>query len=258
MFTYEHAAMAVRIAELVDVVDRVHVVSGNRTYLGKPQDVQQLAAVEHRIVDLSGYAEPTWLNGRGVLTDIEQAQRNAALTMAAEGEPDDTLFMLSDGDEIPHPEAIAQAAAEYDTHGPRVLPLDNRYWYADWSSAPNGTPDRRHHLNQPIIGTAADMLNLGGAQHAREGRGYRPRVGPVWPTCGPTGWHLGALDGPAMIREKFGKFAHIEDNNDHDRDLAWLAGHMAARTVPKHDWPLHHTDDLPGSIDRFPHLLGGT
>lgn len=257
MFTYEHAALAVRVAELADVVDRVHVASGNRTYQGDPQDVPLLDGVEHRIVDLSGLGAPTWLKGRGVLTDIEQAQRDAALAMAAEGEPDSTLYVFSDGDEVPHPDAVARAAAEYDDRGPRVLTVDNRYWFADWSSAPNGTPLVGHHLNQPIIGTATDFARLGGAQHAREGRGFRPRTGPKWPTCGPNGWHLGGLDGPAMIAEKFGKFAHIEDNNAHDRDLEWLAGHLAARTVPKHDWPLHHTDDLPGCIGDFSHLLGG-
>ena len=62
------------------------------------------------------------------------------ITMAAAGEPESTLYVISDGDEIPNPEAIQRAAAEYDERGPRVLPVDNRYWFANWSSAPNGTP----------------------------------------------------------------------------------------------------------------------
>lgn len=255
MFTYERAAMRVRLAELAEVVDRVHVVSGNRTYQGDPQTVPLLDGVEHRIVDLTGFGDARWLKGRGVLTDIEQYQRNSALTMAAEGEPEDTLYVFSDGDEIPHPAAVARAAAEYDTHGPRVLPVSNRYWFANWASDPKGTPAVGHHLNQPIIATLADMLALGGAQKAREGRGYRPRTGPKWATCGPSGWHLGGLDGPAMIAEKFGKFAHREDNNPRDRDLDRLADAMRRRVVPKHEWPLHETDDLPTTIDRFPELV---
>ena len=258
MYAYEPSALEVRLTELAGVVDAVHIVSGDHTYRGHPQTIDRdwnRTGVTHRIVTLPAWTDVQEKVG---LTTVERIQRDLSLSLAAELHDDpDALFLLSDGDEIPHPDAVRQAVDEYDTHGPRVLLNDARCWYADWTAAPNGFPPR-HHLNQPIIGTYADYLAVGGAQNARMARGFKPTTGRPWRTCDAVGWHLSDLDGPAMVSDKFGKFSHAEDDNPHDRDLARLTDTMRRRVWPKHEWPLTHTRDVPACVPtRFPHLLGG-
>jgi hypothetical protein len=172
-YTYEPSALAVRLTELAEVVDAHHIVSGDHTYRGKPQHVEpldDLCAAGYGWVD-AGKAtfkevalpggEPQWLT-RG-LTTTEKIQRNLSLSEARHLGDQYSLFLISDCDEIPHPEAIAMAVARYDARGPQVLSVDARCWYADWSAAPNGNPwqTRGHHQNQPIIGTARDIMLLG-------------------------------------------------------------------------------------------------
>lgn len=268
-YTYEPSALAVRLSELAGVVDVHHIVSGNHTYRGKPQSVDakaDLIAAGYQSVDLSRVVfkevdlpggEPTWL-AHG-LTTTEKIQRDLTVVAAHEAVGDNsTLYLVSDCDEIPHPETLARAAERYHMTGPVVLKVDARCWYADWSASPNGNPWETpgHHRNQPILATARDIALLGGAQVARSARGYgRFRRWPV--SRGPIGWHLSNLDGPAMVRDKFAKFSHNENDNDIDRDFGYLQGCIDQRLWPIHGWPLHVAPDLPESVrQKFPHLLG--
>lgn len=252
MYAYEDAAIRLRLAELADVVDHHHITSGSRTYRGDPQTVEPLTGpkVTHHVVGL-----PAWRDDSAHgLTRVEALQRDRSLLVALADEPETTLYVVSDGDEIPHPEAVAQAVAEYDRRGPRVLLNDSRCWFANWTAYPNGFPPR-HHLNQPIIGTAADILNLGGAQAARPARGFRPKVGPKWKPCDKVGWHLSDLFDPATVAHKFAVASHTEDDTPERRNLDWLASKREAMLWPVHDWQLARTDDLPSVIEQFPDLV---
>jgi hypothetical protein len=252
MYAYEPAALRVRVAELEAVVEHHHVTTGSRTYRGDPQNVTppDLPRLTHHVAHLPAWRDD---NAHG-LTRVEALQRDLSLIHALADEPEDTLYVVADGDEIPHPDAIRQAVAEYDRFGPRVLLVDARCWYANLTAYPNGFPPR-HHLNQPIIGTAADILALGGAQAARVGRGFRPRVGPKWATCEKVGWHVSDLFDPETVAHKFGIASHTEDDTPERRNVEWLAGKREAMLWPVHDWPLTRTDDLPACIDRFPELV---
>lgn len=266
-YTYEPSALAVRLTELADVVDVHHIISGDHTYRGKPQEIDPVQDLVHARygfdVDLGRAifataklpgGEPQWLSAG--LTTTEKIQRDLTFTMARHLGDASTLFLISDCDEIPHPDAIRQVAERYN--GPQVLSVDARCWYADWSAAPNGNPwqTRGHHQNQPIIGTARDILMLGGAQRARSNRGYgRVRRWPV--QRGPIGWHLSNLDGPQMVADKFTKFSHREVDNETDRDLEYLNKCISERMWVVHHWPLHVVDDVPTCVtEEFPHLLG--
>lgn len=267
-YTYEPSALAVRLTELAEVVDAHSIISGDHTYRGKPQHVDPLGdliragykwvdtsrAVFQEVALPSG--EPMWLSAG--LTTTEKIQRNATLTEARSLGDQYALYLISDCDEIPHPDAIAQAAARYDARGPQVLSVDARCWYADWSAAPNGNPwqTRKHHQNQPILASLRDIMVLGGAQNARSNRGYgRVRRWPV--QRGKIGWHLSNLDGPHMVADKFKKFSHKEVDNEVDSDLAFLKKCVDAKEWPIHGWPLHPTDDVPACVPfQFPNLVG--
>jgi hypothetical protein len=269
-YTYEPSALAVRLTELAGVVDAHHIVSGDHTYRGKPQQVdavEDLCAAGYGWVDTTKATfkqvalpggEPLWLSAG--LTTTEKIQRNLTFTEARHLGDQYSLYLISDCDEIPHPDAIEMAVARYDARGPQVLSVDARCWYADWSAAPNGNPwqTRRHHQNQPIIGTARDILTLGGAQMARSNRGYgRNRRWAV--QRGKIGWHLSNLDGPHMVADKFAKFSHKENDNETDSDLGFLEMCVKEQVWPIHGWPLHRVDDVPSCVPfQFPNLVGPT
>jgi len=265
MYAYEPSALRVRLESLRGVVDHHLIVSGDRTYRGKTQIVTlpegiDRANVTHAIVELP--AED--VQEKVGLTSAERSQREQAIELAIGMFGRDALILFSDCDEIPHPEQLRIARDEYGSQGPRVMVTDPRCWFADWSASPNGVPPR-HHLNQPIIGTALDYELAGGGQDARTARGFdvrgieRVRVGQRWFLVdGPTGWHFSNLDGPRMVSDKFAMFGHSENDNEHDRSLDFLEDCLRRRVWPIHEWPLHATEDVPACIpEMFPELLGG-
>ena len=272
-YCYEPSALAVRLLELDEVVDLHVIVSGNHTYRGKPQHVDAVSDMEaaglmvpelariistkviFREVDLPPGESRLLAPG---LTATEKIQRDSTVTEAFGVAGGKALYLVTDCDEIPHPDTVAQAALRYPAGGPSVLRVDARCWFADWSAAPNGNPwqTKGHHRNQPILASFADITRLGGAQWARSARGFT-RI-RRWPLArGPVGWHLSNLDGVGMVRDKFGRFSHMENDNDGDRDPAYLQKCIDERMWPVHHWPLTHTDDTPSSIHtHYPHLLG--
>lgn len=235
MYAYEANALAVRLAELAGVVDEHVVTQGTHTFRGQPRDIVALDGVTTVTVSLDGYGDP-W--------DAEAGLRDASLSAALDGDQD-TLYIVSDCDEIPHPDAIAEAV---DYGGPMRLLTSHRQWSMNLETmlhAPGSNPGPMRH--QAVIGTAAQLLGAGGAQCARW------VAGPKWPAAQAVGWHLTNLMAPEDVAGKIRAYSHSEYDTDEYLDK------LASMRAEQRDYlgrsDLRLTDDVPSCAGRFPHLL---
>jgi len=240
MFAYEHEAFRVRLAELAGVVDEHVAVQGDKTFRGEPRIIEELPDGVHACtVQMIGHENP-WA--------LETYLRDSSLTVAADMFPD-CLYMVCDGDEIPHPDAIRQAVEEYPVKGPRLLPVRYHEWFGNWR-APDDWQPPYAHMVQPHIGRLEDFL-AADPPGATEVRRLRP-----WLPCDAVGWHLSNLGGPGMVFDKFGQFCHSEVDNRRDRDIVRMRRQMALRRDVIDRFPLVKTDDVPSTLGQFPHLIG--
>lgn len=256
MAAYELDAINVRLAELEGVVDVHHIVQGTLTFQGAPLEPLELPEkVISTIITLpNGWTFPDgssvpageipWLR--------EKFLRDSSLeAVPIELQDTQAFYVVADGDEIPHPDAIRQAVEEYDAKGPRTLLTDHRQWYADWRE-----PDDRQYphplCGYPTIGKFDDFSRVAGADQARCGR---VAVRSRWPRCDAKGWHLSHLGDAAFMHRKLGMYSHNDRDNPHDRDMERLEKLRHERKDSFGRFDLELTDDLPATIHRFQHLL---
>lgn len=234
MASYESDALEVRDAELTGVVDLRVVVYGSETFRGRPMDPPT--------VPLSGTTTVVQsVDLRGDPWQREHVLRQASLDLGWDHGGRDALLLLSDADEIPHPEAVQRAAG---VPGPSLLPVDMREWWMDLRA-----PDEWQPPHQPLLGNYLDYDFAGGAQAAR--------AAFSWPRVGPRGWHLSTLGDGALAAAKLAAFAHSEyDTPEHVDPFILERRRTAGRDVLSR-FDLQRTDDLPGCAARFPHLLSG-
>ncbi|AKJ72542.1 hypothetical protein PP301_gp004 [Gordonia phage GMA2] len=255
MFAYEHQALAVRLEELKDSVTLHVAAQGDRTFRGEPRDIVDLSAsVITREVSMpeggENFVDPFWNGARGGAWMRDKYLRDVSLLEAVSVADPDAFFVVCDGDEIPHPESIAQAISEYDEKGPRTLPNTYREWYANWI-APDRWQPPHAHMNQPVIGKLQDFTKVGGAHMAR-----CARWADKWPYTDHWGWHLSNLGDAQLVSDKFGQFAHTENNNRRDRDVERLEKFRTNRLDATKRFELKLTDDVPLCVpSKFPELL---
>jgi len=234
--SYETDAVAVRTAELADVVDARVILQATSTFNGRePVDVLY---------------ESTWDGVTVVLADLpdgldpkqsEHWLRDQSLIQARAMYGDDHLFLVADGDEIPHPDAIRWARA---ARVPAVLNTDYREWWMDWRA-----PDTWQLVHQPVIGSAADYDRAGGAQAARTSRLGGATVAPG------RGWHLSTLGDAALAARKLSTFSHDEFSGPEHNDLGKLAIYRDRGRDLLDRFDLIPTADLPACAPAFPELL---
>jgi hypothetical protein len=236
--SYEREAVKVRLAELRDVVDFHVAVQATTSFRYQTRETPWVEdqRVINIVVSLPAGLTP-W--------EAEWFLRDASFTLAAEWAtahyPDeDPRFIISDGDEIPHPDAVRHAAG---SPGPRVMLTDYREWFIDWRA-----PDRWQLEHQPIIATAEQIRQQGGATEAR-------RRCREWSLTTPVGWHLSTLGGADLAGRKLSSFAHSEYDTPEWNDGAQLAWYRATRRDLLGRFVLDHTGDLPACAEAFPHLL---
>lgn len=229
IWSYEREAVDIRLKNLGGIVD-VHVaVQATNTFRGEPREVHLMDTfgVVDRVVTIPSGLDP-WASEKWI--------REEALRQAYALYGDDAWYMLSDGDEIPRPEAILQAIERGE---PMILPTDYRNFYADWRA-------KDHVLeHQPTIGRWADYEAVGGACDARWY--VRWAWSDIW------GWHLSSLGNNDLIKEKLGSFSHSE--YDTDEVKANLNNARASMQDFLGRFELEHTDDIPKGVPA--HLLGG-
>jgi len=240
MASYEIDALAVRSVELDGVVDARVIVQGEETFRGQP-----LEPLDPALADLCSTPTIFARVGFGDVTDRwerEVALREFSLARGRGISDRGALLLLADADEIPHPDAIREAAQRLD---PALLPVDYREWWMDWRA-----PDGWQPPHQPLIGRWEDYVVAGGAQAAR--------AAYAWRICGPTGWHLSTLGDGAMASVKLSAFAHSEYDTPAHNDATVLdrRRHVARDLLDRFD--LEIARDLPGCAYQFPHLMAPT
>jgi hypothetical protein len=229
MWSYERDAVKIHIANLAGVVDAHIAVQATNTFRGKPRTVKKLDLPN--VIDVI-VTIPKGLDAWG----SEKWLRDAVLTEAIKLYGPSEWYLISDGDEIPRPEAVTAAVSSKQ---PTALQTDYRNFYADW----RGTGEQLAH--QPTIGRVGHYLNVGGANDARW---YGD-----WVKSTIVGWHLSSLGGDALIKEKLETFAHTE--YDTPEWKAQLASSREGMRDFLDRFDLEYTTDIPKAVPK--RLLGG-
>lgn len=240
---YETDILLLRLQTLADVVDEFCIVEGDRTYAGQrrlplwsklstyPEFARFADRVHHRLVklpELEGAHDGPWLR--------EHHLRGAMLPLVDEAgcRSSDTVI-ISDVDEIPHPDAVRWFART--AHGVARLPgyyhqlrLDLRA-VGSLENSMEMHPVVRGHLwefRQPLIG----MRSL--FRHAQTDRATLQDKVPSCP-AGFYGWHLTCQGTPADIVSKLQAYSHTELAGTTVADIEWL---IESRTALAHNVPL--------------------
>lgn len=229
IWSYEREAVEIRLANLMGIVDCHVAVQATNTFRGEPRtvDLMRTFGVVDVVVTipagLDAWQSEKWLR--------DQALIEARLLYG-----EDDIYMVSDGDEIPHPDAIVNAVL---SQTPMRLLTDYRNFYADWRALD-------HVLDaQPTIGTIGDYNAAGGACLARwEGK---------WAFSDIRGWHLSSLGSNDQIKQKLATFAHTEyDKAEYSENIENARSEMRDFL---NRFDLEYTDDIPKGVPA--HLLGG-
>lgn len=182
LWSYELDAVNIRLKALKGYVHAHMALQATNTFRGEPRECKPLGLpnVTDVFVTIPKGLDP-WQS--------EKWLRDEVLKQAVKVYGKDNIFIVSDGDEIPSPEAIK----EY-TGTPIKLMTDYRNFYANWRA-------KEHVLeHQPTIGTLQDYTKAGGANSARWYGNWKQSIN--------RGWHLSSLGDTS--REKLKTFSHTE------------------------------------------------
>lgn len=224
MWSYEEEAVRLRLDVLQGVVSGFVAVQATNTFRGQDRTVKLLddKRVKNVVVTipdgLDSWQSEKWL-------------RDQVLIEAAKLYGTKAKYIISDGDEIPNPEAIKKA------QHPTRLMTDYRSFYADWRATD-------HVLaHQPTIAFLKEYQEVGGACDAR----WHAK----WPESNEWGWHLSSLGDTAA--EKLKTFAHTEYDSPEYIDGLGSAKNAMRDFLNRFD--LEWTSDVPPKTPE--HLLGG-
>jgi len=217
-FTYngEDDLLRIRLALLYDHIDRFVIVEADKTFTGKYKTKkfdadlfsQYKAKISYYFIDtLSQKPQSAWQN--------ERIQRNSIFDAISENN-DNTLFILSDIDEIPNPSAIkSYNPAEYLS----ASLVQNLYYFKLNYQVVNldGTP---FLWGKPKISTVGNFRRF-----YKEMESLRIEKFPGWfrsvkrlihkknhQLIQDGGWHFSYLMPPNKIIEKINSFSHTELN----------------------------------------------
>lgn len=211
MFFNELELLEGRLEYLHNTVDVFVIAESNITHSGKPKTYNYLENQSRyaRYADKIRYVQVD-LNPADFATDalpdstdyssahwqIENLQRNRLETVLAEY-PADSVVMISDLDEIPNRDLIADAAAMAQANNISMA-FEQRAFYYNF----------RQYQVAPWPGTVISQLSqvlLLGVQYFRDGRYQFPRIANG-------GVHLSYWCGVDRIQTKLASFAHQEYN----------------------------------------------
>jgi beta-1,4-mannosyl-glycoprotein beta-1,4-N-acetylglucosaminyltransferase len=238
-FNGEHELLGLRMQVLRDVVDYVVIAEATRTFTGKPKplrfDRQLLPLGSPKVIylpveDLEANPASAWTN--------ENRQRNALGRFLAAAPPEveggiraDDRILLSDVDEIPHPQRLGAFRPEAYLSA-ALLQRNFSYAFNNMAIKADGSDllwDRAR------ITTVAHFKRwFGTMQRLRDYRGEGPlrSVARVWnklrtQRVDGAGWHFSYLMTPEQIIEKLASFSHQEFNTPQIASIDYIRRCMA-------------------------------
>lgn len=253
-FTYfnEIEILELRLHTLAPVVDYFVIVEADQTFGGKKRDFHFAA---HRDLFAEFDAKIIYVQVKDMPeTDDEWVRQHFQRNCISRGltgcKPDD-LVLVSDVDEIPHPDAVRNLLSS--SEGPKVLqryPVAfaqrTFYYYVNsvFNRCANGTVAIRYrNLTQP--------------EQMRTIRDRAPRIREG-------GWHFTYLGGVDKILEKIDFLGHGEKNVCKTLTPEFIqsclnSGSSAIHNAEGHQYRLVHLDDsfpayLPRLIEKYPYL----
>lgn len=235
-FFNELAILEIRLATLDDVVDYHVIGESPLTHSGKPkplvfaENADRFKKWRHKIIHR--VIEQPAGDGAAMDWNREKRQRRC-LWYGFNGKPSD-LILLSDVDEIPHPDAVAAANTNILLCSMHVAKLNYR-----WVEAAHESWQIARIFPAGLIGSQMQDLEVARLTH----------MAPI----GPPGWHLSWMNDP---KHKLESFVHQELVPHADIDGA-LEGKPLFPDVVKQE--VEWTDDLPPYVlanrDRFSHMM---
>ncbi|MDH4393270.1 MAG: hypothetical protein QE285_17835 [Aquabacterium sp.] len=266
-FAGELDVLELRLETLKDVVDRFIVAEGTRTFSGAPRELTQLHAkvparyrdrIVHLVVDDLAYKpRSVW--------DNEFKQRNALARALTDAKPDD-LLLLSDVDEIAHPDCLAR----YRSNRFLSAVLHQRvFFYAlnnelirsadSWELPCKAARITTVRNFRRYFGTMQNLRYFGSeGRFPVTSRRFNSLVLDRLLTqhLAPGGWHFTYLMEPADIAKKIASFSHQEYNQARYVDLDHLEHCVQSRVDPfgrDRQFQVVAPDaDLPVPIQRDP------
>ncbi len=202
IFFNELDLLEMRFAELEDVVDRFVLVEAPVTFSGKPKPLvffehrDQFERWRERIIHVVVNDMP---DGSDSWTR-ERHQRNSILRGLGGASPNDGII-ISDTDEIPHPDAVRRWSPQMGPHQ-----FDQMYCYYWINCISAGWAGSR-------IVAFSQLASLGGPEAIRR---------TPFPVFYEGGWHFSFLGGPAMICAKLEAYSHQDLNRPPFKDGRYL------------------------------------
>ena len=202
IFFNELVLLEMRFRELENVVDRFVVVEAPITFSGRAKPLifsenrrrfeRWRERIIHVVVDDMPGGNDSWVR--------ERHQRNAIMRGLAGAGMDDGII-ISDTDEIPHPDAIRRWSCDM---GP--YQFDQMYCYYWINCVSSGWAGSR-------IARLGDIAGVGGPEAMRQ---------TAWPVFHHAGWHFSFLGGPEMISAKLDAYSHQDLNRAPFNDARYL------------------------------------
>lgn len=201
-FTYynEIEILELRLRTLYDVVDFFVIVEADRTFSGKKREFHLAAhrAALSEFDDKIRYIQVTDMPQSQDEWVLQHFQRNCISRGLTDCAPDD-LILVSDADEIPHPDAVQKLLTTSEGKGllqkfPVAFAQRTFYYYVN------------SIFNRLVTGPVAILFkNLTQPEHMRTIRDRAPRIREG-------GWHFTYLGGPERIIKKIESLGHGEKN----------------------------------------------
>jgi beta-1,4-mannosyl-glycoprotein beta-1,4-N-acetylglucosaminyltransferase len=222
-FYNELELLDLRLRVLGPVVDRFVLVEATTTFTGKPKPLvyadnrERFAKYNDKIIYVGVTNSPLPTSPTNVW-NVEYYQRNA-IECALWDAPQDARIMVSDIDEIPHPESVAKHGKEGGIVG---FAMHLYYYYVNCKQS------------QVWWGTVmASRRNGLAPQKMRDMRSACPY------SAHKMGWHFSFLGGVERIQEKLAAFSETKVNTAKTSDSAHIQHCMET------------ADDLFGRTERF-------
>jgi beta-1,4-mannosyl-glycoprotein beta-1,4-N-acetylglucosaminyltransferase len=203
MFFNELDLLEIRLTELENIVDRWVITEATKTFSGKAKPLifeqnrsrfaRWSARINYIVVDDMPDGGDAWQR--------ERHQRNALLRGIHDSHPEDGI-MVSDADELPHPEAVRRWTPQMG-----ICKFEQMFSYY-WINCVGGVWYGTRILPYQLLSSLPDLNAL--------------RYFDQCPILTGGGWHFSYLGGPSQIVTKIRAFSHQELNREPFTDESYL------------------------------------